>query len=362
MGQKVHPIGFRLGVSKDWVSKWYAEGKDYANFLEKDFEVREFIRKKLAHASVSQIQIERPRNGAQITIFTARPGIVIGRKGEDIEVLKQEISSIMGVPTSVNIEEIRRPELDAYLVADGIAKQLERRVMFRRAMKRSVASTMRLGAAGIKVSIAGRLNGAEIARTEWYREGRVPLHTLRADIDYGFAEAHTTYGVIGVKVWIFKGENLEGLDGNSNTVGEAPEEKRARPKRTKFRKQHKGRNRGLAQSGNEVSFGEYGLKATTRGRITARQIEAARRAINRHVKRGGKMWIRIFPDVPVTNKPLETRQGKGKGNVEYWVAKVQPGTVMYELEGVTEELAREAFRLAAAKLPVRTVFETRKVM
>ena len=229
MGQKVHPIGFRLGVSKDWASKWYAEGKDYANFLEKDFEVREFIRKKLAHASVSQIQIERPRNGAQITIFTARPGIVIGRKGEDIEVLKREISAIMGVPTSVNIEEIRRPELDAYLVADGIAKQLERRVMFRRAMKRSVASTMRLGAAGIKVSIAGRLNGAEIARTEWYREGRVPLHTLRADIDYGFAEAHTTYGVIGVKVWIFKGENLEGLDNSANTmVGEVPEEKRAR--------------------------------------------------------------------------------------------------------------------------------------
>ena len=229
MGQKGHPIGFRLGVSKDWASKWYAEGKDYANFLEKDFEVREFIRKKLAHASVSQIQIERPRNGAQITIFTARPGIVIGRKGEDIEVLKREISAIMGVPTSVNIEEIRRPELDAYLVADGIAKQLERRVMFRRAMKRSVASTMRLGAAGIKVSIAGRLNGAEIARTEWYREGRVPLHTLRADIDYGFAEAHTTYGVIGVKVWIFKGENLEGLDNSANTtVGEVPEEKRAR--------------------------------------------------------------------------------------------------------------------------------------
>ena len=215
MGQKVHPVGFRLGVSKDWVSKWYAEGKDYANFLEKDFEVREFIRKKLAHASVSKIQIERPRNGAQITIFTARPGIVIGRKGEDIEILKQEISSIMGVPTSVNIEEIRRPELDAYLVADGIAKQLERRVMFRRAMKRSVASTM-------------RLNGAEIARTEWYREGRVPLHTLRADIDYGFAEANTTYGVIGVKVWIFKGENLEGFDANASMNGEVPEEKRAR--------------------------------------------------------------------------------------------------------------------------------------
>lgn len=228
MGQKVHPIGFRLGVSKDWISKWYAEGRDYADFLEKDFEVREFIRKKLAHASVSKIQIERPRNGAQITIFTARPGVVIGKKGEDIELLKQEVSRIMGVPASINIEEIRRPELDSYLVADGIAKQLERRVMFRRAMKRAVASTMRLGAAGIKVSISGRLNGAEIARTEWYREGRVPLHTLRADIDYGLAEAHTTYGVIGVKVWIFKGENLEGLE--AEATREAPDEKRGRRK------------------------------------------------------------------------------------------------------------------------------------
>ena len=228
MGQKVHPIGFRLGVSRDWASKWYAEGKDYADFIEKDFVIRNFIRKKLAHASVSQIQIERPRNGAQITIFTARPGIVIGRKGEDIKVLKQEISLVMGVPTSVNIEEIRRPELDAFLVADGIAKQLERRVMFRRAMKRSVASTMRLGAAGIKISISGRLNGAEIARTEWYREGRVPLHTLRADIDYGFAEAHTTYGVIGVKVWIFRGENLEGLDLQSDGIADSLEERKSR--------------------------------------------------------------------------------------------------------------------------------------
>ena len=228
MGQKVHPIGFRLGISKDWVSKWYAEGRDYADFLEKDYEVREFIRKKLAHASVSKIQIERPRNGAQITIFTARPGIVIGKKGEDIEVLKKEVTKLMGVPTSINIEEIRRPELDAYLVAENIAQQLERRVMFRRAMKRAVASTMRLGAAGIKVSISGRLNGAEIARTEWYREGRVPLHTLRADIDYGLAEAHTTYGVIGVKVWIFKGENLEGIE--ADAAREAPDDKRGRRK------------------------------------------------------------------------------------------------------------------------------------
>lgn len=219
MGQKVHPIGFRLGVSKDWISKWYAEGRHYADFLEKDFEVREYIRKKLKDASVSKIQIERPRNGAQITIFTARPGTVIGKNGADIENLKKEVSKILGVSASINIEEIRRPELDAYLVAESIAGQLERRVMFRRAMKRAVASTMRLGASGIKVSISGRLNGAEIARTEWYREGRVPLHTLRADIDYGLAEAHTTYGVIGIKVWIFKGENLNGLD-----AGETPRE------------------------------------------------------------------------------------------------------------------------------------------
>ena len=217
MGQKVHPIGFRLGVSKDWVSKWYAEGKDYAKYLYKDFEVREYIRKKLKNASVSKILIERPRNGAQITIFTSRPGVVIGRKGEDIEALKKEVSKILGVQTSINIEEIRRPELDAYLVAESIAQQIEKRTAFRRAMKRAVGGTMRLGASGIKVSIAGRLNGAEIARTEWYREGRVPLHTLRADIDYGLAEANTTYGVIGIKVWIFKGENLNGLE-----IQEAP--------------------------------------------------------------------------------------------------------------------------------------------
>ncbi len=229
MGQKVNPIGFRLGISKDWSSKWYAQSSEYADFLEKDFEIRAFIRQKLAHASVSKIHIERPRNGAQITIFTARPGIVIGKKGEDIEALKKEITRLLGVPASINIEEIRRPELDAYLVADNIAKQLERRVMFRRAMKRAVASTMRLGAAGIKVSISGRLNGAEIARTEWYREGRVPLHTLRAEIDYGLAEANTTYGVIGVKVWIFKGENLAGIEAAERS-GETPDDRRARRK------------------------------------------------------------------------------------------------------------------------------------
>ena len=207
MGQKINPTGFRLGITKTWSSKWYAEGVNYSKFISSDYKIREFIRNKLAEASISRVEIERPRNSAQVTIFTSRPGIVIGKNGKDIEELKIELSKISGVATSINIEEIRRPELDAYLVADSVAKQLERRVMFRRAMKRAVSATMKLGALGIKISISGRLNGAEIARTEWYREGRVPLHTLRAYIDYSRAEAHTTYGVIGVKVWIFKGEN-----------------------------------------------------------------------------------------------------------------------------------------------------------
>ncbi len=206
MGQKVHPIGIRLGIVKDWTSKWYADSKDFADILNQDLEVRDFIKKKLSHASVSRVQIERPANNARITIHTARPGIVIGKKGEDVERLRRSVSQMMGVPVSINIEEIRKPELDATLVAENVAQQLERRIMFRRAMKRAVQNAMRLGALGIKVRVSGRLNGAEIARTEWYHEGRVPLHTLRADIDYGVVEASTTYGVIGVKVWLFKGE------------------------------------------------------------------------------------------------------------------------------------------------------------
>jgi small subunit ribosomal protein S3 len=206
MGQKVHPTGIRLGIVKDWTSTWYANTRDYANFLYTDIKVREYLRKKLATASVSRIQIERPANNARVIIHTARPGIVIGKKGEDIERLRMDISKMMGVPAQVSVEEIRKPELDAYLVAESVAQQIERRIMFRRAMKRAVTNTMRLGALGIKINVSGRLNGAEIARSEWYREGRVPLHTLRADIDYGFAESHTTYGVIGIKVWIFKGE------------------------------------------------------------------------------------------------------------------------------------------------------------
>lgn len=209
MGQKVHPIGIRLGITKDWTSKWYADSKTYSENVYTDHLIRGFLKKRLAQASVSRIQIERPAKKANITIHTARPGIVIGKKGEDIEKLRTDISRMMDMPIQdirINISEIRKPELDAQLVAEGLAQQLERRVMFRRAMKRAVTNTMRIGAGGIKVKVAGRLNGAEIARSEWYREGRVPLHTFRADIDYGVARANTTYGVIGVKVWIFKGE------------------------------------------------------------------------------------------------------------------------------------------------------------
>ncbi len=220
MGHKVHPTGFRLGVIKDWTSTWYADSKNFPEFLNADLKVRAFIKEKLKQASVSRVQIERPARNARITIHTARPGIVIGKKGEDVESLRQQVSQMMGVPVHINIEEVRKPELDAYLVAESVAQQLERRIMFRRAMKRAVTNAMRLGAKGVKICVAGRLNGSEIARTEWYREGRVPLHTLRADIDYGFAEANTTYGIIGVKLWIFKGEVFDTKPQDANTTAE----------------------------------------------------------------------------------------------------------------------------------------------
>ncbi len=220
MGQKVHPTGIRLGIVKDWTSTWYADTADYADNLNTDIAVRKFVRKRLSHASVSRIQILRPAKNARIVIHTARPGIVIGKKGEDIEALRGQVSKMMGVPVNIAVEEVRKPELDAYLVAESISGQLVRRINFRRAMRRAVTNAMRLGAEGIKVKVSGRLNGAEIARSEWYREGRVPLHTLRADIDYGFAEAKTTYGIIGVKVWIFKGEIFNTVEEVETPEGE----------------------------------------------------------------------------------------------------------------------------------------------
>ncbi|MDG0026492.1 30S ribosomal protein S3 [Trinickia sp. Y13] len=226
MGQKIHPTGFRLAVKRNWASRWYASNNNFAAMLQEDIGVREYLKKKLKNASVGRIVIERPAKNARITIYSSRPGVVIGKKGEDIELLKSELQKRMGVPVHVNIEEIRKPETDAQLIADSITQQLERRIMFRRAMKRAMQNAMRLGAQGIKIMSAGRLNGIEIARTEWYREGRVPLHTLRADIDYATSEAKTTYGIIGVKVWVYKGDTLGRNE--APVVEEAPEDKRPR--------------------------------------------------------------------------------------------------------------------------------------
>ena len=221
MGQKINPTGFRLSVTKNWTSRWYANNTDFAKMLKEDVDVRLYLKKKLKNASVSKVIIERPAKNARITIYSSRPGVVIGKKGEDIEVLRRELQKRMGVPVHVNIEEIRKPEVDAQLIADSITQQLEKRIMFRRAMKRAMQSAMRLGAQGIKIMSSGRLNGAEIARREWYREGRVPLHTLKADIDYATSEAETTYGIIGVKVWVYKGDTL-GRGAEAPPVASAP--------------------------------------------------------------------------------------------------------------------------------------------
>lgn len=229
MGQKINPTGFRLAVSRNWASRWYASNRDFSKMLIEDIKVRDFLKKKLKNASVARVLIERPAKNARVTIFSARPGVVIGKKGEDIELLKADLQKLVGVPVHVNIEEVRKPEIDAQLIADGISQQLERRIMFRRAMKRAMQNAMRMGAQGIKIMSSGRLNGIEIARTEWYREGRVPLHTLRADIDYATSEASTTYGIIGIKVWVYKGDTL----GRSDVLAATPEAEKEdrRPRR-----------------------------------------------------------------------------------------------------------------------------------
>jgi len=247
MGQKIHPTGFRLAVSRNWSSRWYASDRDFAGMLAEDIKVREYLKAKLKNAAVSRILIERPAKNARITIYSARPGVVIGKKGEDIENLKKELATRLKVPVAVNIEEVRKPEIDAKLIADSITQQLEKRIMFRRAMKRAMQNAMRLGAQGIKIMSAGRLNGIEIARTEWYREGRVPLHTLRADIDYGTSEAKTTYGIIGVKVWVYKGDTL----GRGEVAAETPRpEEERRPRRDGRRDgRGDGRRDGRRRSG-----------------------------------------------------------------------------------------------------------------
>ncbi len=254
MGQKIHPTGFRLAVTRNWSSRWYAGNQDYANMLKSDVQVREYLKKKLKNASVGRVLIERPAKNARITIYSSRPGVVIGKKGEDIESLKTELQRMLDVPVHVNIEEVRKPEIDAQLIAGSIAQQLEKRIMFRRAMKRAMQNAMRLGAQGIKIMSSGRLNGIEIARTEWYREGRVPLHTLRADIDYGFEEARTTYGEIGIKVWVYKGDML--ARGEAPTTSATPEaEEPKKPRRSTKDKDAKpaGRARTPRKAEGEVA-------------------------------------------------------------------------------------------------------------
>jgi len=257
MGQKIHPTGFRLAVTRNWSSRWYASDRDFAGMLAEDIKVREYLKKKLKNASVSRVMIERPAKNARITIYSARPGVVIGKKGEDIENLKRELGKQLGVPVAVNIEEVRKPEIDAQLIADSITQQLEKRIMFRRAMKRAMQNAMRLGAQGIKIMSAGRLNGIEIARTEWYREGRVPLHTLRADIEYGFSEAKTTYGIIGVKVWVYKGDHLGRNE--APVVEEPQDDRRRRPGRPEGRRREgEGRPAGNRRGAGGAGAGRRG--------------------------------------------------------------------------------------------------------
>ncbi|WP_367067264.1 30S ribosomal protein S3 [Oryzisolibacter sp. LB2S] len=274
MGQKIHPTGFRLSVTRNWASRWYASNRDFAGMLAEDIKVREFLKAKLKNAAVSRILIERPAKNARITIYSARPGVVIGKKGEDIENLKKELATRLGVPVAVNIEEVRKPEIDAKLIADSITQQLEKRIQFRRAMKRAMQNAMRLGAQGIKIMSSGRLNGIEIARTEWYREGRVPLHTLRADIDYGTSEAHTTYGAIGVKVWVYKGDTLGRGD---LPVAETPrpdEERRPRGPRRDGRRDGAGRG-GRRPMGTNAAPADGSDKPAGAGGDSVKRVKSA---------------------------------------------------------------------------------------
>jgi len=306
MGQKIHPTGFRLAVSRNWSSRWYANSRDFSDMLNEDLKVRTYLRKKLRSASVARVLIERPSKNARITIFSARPGVVIGKKGEDIEQLKAELQRMLGVPVHVNIEEIRKPEIDAQLIADSITQQLEKRIMFRRAMKRAMQNAMRLGAQGIKIMSSGRLNGIEIARTEWYREGRVPLHTLRADIDYGFSEAVTTYGIIGVKVWVYKGDTLGRTD-----VAAAEKDVAPPPERDDRRTRRPGAGRpGARGPGGPGTPGGPGGRRPAQAEGAdkpadkpAEKSDAPRTTVKRVRKAAG----------PAEAKPVEGKAAEGKG-------------------------------------------------
>ena len=416
MGQKINPNGFRLGISTDHKSRWYAD-KLYKAYVGEDVAIRKLLSKGMERAGISKVEIERTRDRVRVDIHTARPGIVIGRRGAEADRIRGELEKLTGKQVQLNILEVKNPEVDAQLVAQGVAEQLSGRVQFRRAMRKAIQTSMRSGAKGIRIQCSGRLNGAEMSRTEFYREGRVPLHTLRADIDYGFYEARTTFGRIGVKVWIYKGEvagtraereaqaaaraGAPGRGGRPSRGGDRPSrgsrgdrptrsdrgarrgsrhrgsgrgcgsrrDHRVRsgglstmlmPRRVKHRKQHHPKRTGAAKGGTKLAFGDFGIQAVEGHYVTNRQIESARIAMTRHIKRGGKVWINIYPDRPLTKKPAETRMGSGKGSPEWWVANVKPGRVMFELSGVDEETAREAMRRAMHKLPMKCRFVSRE--
>ncbi len=429
MGQKINPNGFRLGISTDHKSRWYAD-KLYKSYVGEDVAIRKLLSKGMERAGISKVEIERTRDRVRVDIHTARPGIVIGRRGAEADRLRGELEKLTGKQVQLNILEVKQPEIDAQLVAQGVAEQLSGRVQFRRAMKKAMQTSMRSGAKGIRIQCSGRLNGAEMSRSEFYREGRVPLHTLRADIDYGFYEARTTFGRIGVKVWIYKGEvagtraereaqaaaragapgrgrggargdrggdrptrgtrgagagdrptradrteAAPAIAGGSRRCSAGPRGRGCSgrrsdqrnggltmlmPRRVKHRKQHHPKRTGAAKGGTKLSFGDYGIQAVEGHYVTNRQIESARIAMTRHIKRGGKVWINIYPDRPLTKKPAETRMGSGKGSPEWWVANVKPGRIMFELSGVTDDVAREAMRRAIHKLPMKCKFISRE--
>ena len=388
MGQKINPNGFRLGISVDHKSRWYAD-KLYKSYVGEDVAIRRLLSKGMERAGISRVEIERTRDRVRVDIHTARPGIVIGRRGAEADRIRGELEKLTGKQVQLNILEVKNPEIDAQLVAQGVAEQLAGRVAFRRAMRKAMQTSMRSGAKGVRIQCSGRLGGAEMSRSEFYREGRVPLHTLRADIDYGFYEAKTTFGRIGVKVWIYKGEVAgtraereaqaaarAGAPGRGRPArgGERPDPGHPRrpsdalprapgdapaegapaghrgpgpatadaarpttddqwgglsgmlmPRRVKHRKQHHPKRTGAAKGGTELAFGDFGIQAIEPAYVTNRQIESARIAMTRHIKRGGKVWINIYPDRPLTKKPAETRMGSGKGSPEWWVANVKPG-------------------------------------
>jgi ribosomal protein S3/ribosomal protein L16 len=368
MGQKVNPVGLRLGVNRTWDSRWYANKGEYGKLLHEDMAIREALMEELKQAAVSKIVIERPHKKCRVTIHSARPGIVIGKKGADIEKLRKRVASMTDSEVHINIVEVRKPEIDATLVAQSIAQQLERRVAFRRAMKRAVQSAMRLGAEGIRISwrpsrrrrdrpdgmvSRGSRSASHASRRRRFRPGH-RQHRLRHLRRQGLDLQGRDHGARpdGVRAPPGRGRRAHQP---ASRGGVSPRDRiMLQPVRTKYRKQFKGRIHGKATSGAELTFGSFGLKSLEPERVTARQIEAARRAITRHMKRAGRLWIRIFPDVPVSKKPTEVRMGKGKGTPELWVVRVKPGRIMFEIDGVAPDLAKEALRLGAAKLPVRT--------